>query len=247
MRRVLFFGTIVLIVNSCGVLRPKPTSDIKVKNAKDLIEQIQTTQPSWNTLDMRGSVTALQGDASQRITTSIRIRTNELIWVNAAIIVPVGRAKIDKTGVSFYEQIGKTFFEGDFSAIEDALGFLLNYAQIENSLRAAPLFETPKRRVQFAVIKNGYTLKSRQGNLRLSNTYNQQFMMTKQLLTLGQKRLMINYSDYQQMSGQWIPMKIRYEVLSNGETVQLEFEFRKVEINTSILTPFSIPKSYIRI
>ena len=247
MRRVLFFGTIVLIVNSCGVLRPKPTSDIKVKNAKDLIEQLQTTQPSWNTLDMRGSGTALQGDASQRITTSIRIRTNELIWVNAAIIVPVGRAKIDKTGGSFYEQIGKTFFEGDFSAIEDALGFLLNYAQIENSLRAAPLFETPKRRVQFAVIKNGYTLKSRQGNLRLSNTYNQQFMMTKQLLILGQKRLRINYSDYQQMSGQWIPMKIRYEGQSNGETAELDFEFRKAEINTSIRTPFAIPKSYTHI
>lgn len=247
MRRVLFFGTIVLIVNSCGVLRPKPTSDIKVANAKDLIEQIQTTQPSWNTLDMRGSVTALQGDASQRITTSIRIRTNELIWVNAAIIVPVGRAKIDKKGVSFYEQIGKTFFEGDFSAIEDALGFLLNYAQIENSLRAAPLFETPKRRVQFAVIKNGYTLKSRQGNLRLSNTYNQQFMMTKQLLSLGQKRLVIHYSDYQQISGQWIPMKIRYEGQSNGETVELDFEFRKAEINTSIRTPFAIPKSYTHI
>lgn len=247
MRRVLFFGTIVLIVNSCGVLRPKPTSDIKVANVKDLIEQIQTTQPSWNTIDMRGSVTALQGDASQRITTSIRIRTNELIWVNAAIIVPVGRAKIDKTGVSFYEQIGKTFFEGDFSAIEDALGFLLNYAQIENSLRAAPLFETPKRRVQFAVIKNGYILKSRQGNLRLSNTYNQQFMMTKQLLSLGQKRLVIHYSDYQQISGQWIPMKIRYEGQSNGETAELDFEFRKAEINTSIRTPFAIPKSYTHI
>ncbi|MEC7659507.1 MAG: DUF4292 domain-containing protein, partial [Bacteroidota bacterium] len=142
MRRVLFLGMIALTVNSCGVLRPKPTSDIKVTNAKDLIEQIQTTQPSWNTLDMRGSVTALQGDASQRISTSIRIRANELIWVNAAMIVPVGRAKIDKTGVSFYEQIGKTFFEGDFSAIEDALGFSLNYAQIENSLRAVPLFES---------------------------------------------------------------------------------------------------------
>ena len=104
MRRVLFLGMITLTVNSCGVLRPKPTSDIKVTNAKDLIEQIQTTQSSWNTLDMRGSVTALQGDASQRISTSIRIRANELIWVNAAMIVPVGRAKIDKTGVSFYEQ-----------------------------------------------------------------------------------------------------------------------------------------------
>ena len=247
MRRVLFLGMIALTVNSCGVLRPKPTSDIKVTNAKDLIEQIQTIQPSWNTLVMRGSVTALQGDASQRITTSIRIRANELIWVNATMIVPVGRAKIDKTGVSFYEQIGKTFFEGDFSAIEDALGFSLNYAQIENSLRAVPLFETPKRRVRFAVIKDGYILKSRQGNLRLSNTYNQQFMMTKQLLALGQKRLVIHYSDYQQMSSQWIPMKIRYEGQSKGETAQLEFEFRKAEINTSIRTPFSIPKSYTRI
>ncbi|MDC3079478.1 DUF4292 domain-containing protein [Flavobacteriaceae bacterium] len=247
MRSVLFLGMIALTVNSCGVLRPKPTSDIKVTTAKDLNEQIQTTQPSWNTLGMRGLVTALQGDASQRISISIRIRANELIWVNAAVIVPVGRAKIDKKGVSFYEQIGKTFFEGDFSTIEDALGFSLNYAQIENSLRAVPLFETPKRRVRFAVIKDGYILKSRLGNLRLSNTYNQQFIMTQQLLTLGQKQLVIHYSDYQQISGQWIPMKIRYEGQSKGEIAQLRFEFRKVEVNTSIRTPFSIPKSYTRI
>ena len=247
MRGVLFLGMIALTVNSCGVLRPKPTSDIKVTNGKDLIEQIQTTQPSWNTLDIRGSVTAHKGDASQRISTSIRIRANELIWVNAAMIVPVGRLKIDKTGVSFYEQIGKTFFQEDFSAIEDALGFSLNYAQIENSLRAVPLFEAPKRRSWLAVIKDGYILKSRKGNLRLSNIYNKQFMMTKQLLTLGQKRLVIYYSDYQQMTGQWIPMKIRYEIQSNVEKAQLEFEFRKAEINTSIRTPFSIPKSYTRI
>ena len=42
-------------------------------------------------------------------------------------------------------------------------------------------------------------------------------------------------------------MKIRYEGQSNGETVELDFEFRKAEINTSIRTPFAIPKSYTHI
>jgi len=238
---------IILIINGCGVLRPKPTSTISVSNSKELLKQTQRTQPTWETLDLRGSVTARQGDISQRITTTVRISANELIWLNAAVIVPLGRAKIDQSGVAFYEQIGKTFFEGDFSAIEKTLGLALDYTQIENSLRGVPVIATTARKARFASIKDGYVLKSRQGNLRLSNTYNQQFLMTKQLLTLGKQRLVIHYDDYQQISGQWIPMQISYEGQAKGETVQLEFAFRKAEINSEIRTPFSIPKSYTRL
>ena len=247
MRRALFFGMILLIINSCGVLQPKPTSTLSVANTKELLEQTQLTQPTWETLDLRGSLTARQGDISQRITTTIRISANKLIWLNAAVIVPLGRVKIDQNGVAFYEQIGKTFFEGDFSAIEKMLGLALGYTQIENSLRGVPVIATTARKARFASIKDGYVLKSRQGNLRLSNTYNQQFLMTKQLLTLGQQRLVIHYDDYQQISGQWIPMQISYEGQAKGETVYLEFAFRKAEINSEIRTPFSIPKSYTRL
>jgi len=247
MHRALFFAMIILIINGCGVLRPKPTSTISVSNSKELLKQTQRTQPTWETLDLRGSVTARQGDISQRITTTVRISANELIWLNAAVIVPLGRAKIDQSGVAFYEQIGKTFFEGDFSAIEKTLGLALDYTQIENSLRGVPVIATTARKARFASIKDGYVLKSRQGNLRLSNTYNQQFLMTKQLLTLGKQRLVIHYDDYQQISGQWIPMQISYEGQAKGETVQLEFAFRKAEINSEIRTPFSIPKSYTRL
>jgi len=247
MYRALFFGMILLIINGCGVLRPKPTSTISVSNSKELLKQTQRTQPTWETLDLRGSLTARQGDISQRITTTVRISANELIWLNAAVIVPLGRAKIDQSGVAFYEQIGKAFFEGDFSAIEKTLGLALDYTQIENSLRGVPVIVTTARKARFAIIKDGYVLKSRQGNLRLSNTYNQQFLMTKQLLTLGKQRLVIHYDDYQQISGQWIPMQISYEGQAKGETVQLEFAFRKAEINSEIRTPFSIPKSYTRL
>lgn len=247
MHRALFFGMILLIINGCGVLRPKPTSTISVSNSKELLKQTQRTQPTWETLNLRGSLTARQEDISQRITTTVRISANELIWLNAAVIVPLGRAKIDQSGVAFYEQIGKTFFEGDFSAIEKTLGLALDYTQIENSLRGVPVIATTARKARFASIKDGYVLKSRQGNLRLSNTYNQQFLMTKQLLTLGKQRLVIHYDDYQQISGQWIPMQISYEGQAKGETVQLEFAFRKAEINSEIRTPFSIPKSYTRL
>ena len=247
MHRALFFGMILLIINGCGVLRPKLTSTISVSNSKELLKQTQRTQPTWETLDLRGSLTARQGDISQRITITVRISANELIWLNAAVIVPLGRAKIDQSGVAFYEQIGKTFFEGDFSAIEKTLGLTLDYTQIENSLRGVPVIATTARKARFASIKDGYVLKSRQGNLRLSNTYNQQFLMTKQLLTLGKQRLVIHYDDYQQISGQWIPMQISYEGQAKGETVQLEFAFRKAEINSEIRTPFSIPKSYTRL
>ena len=89
-------------------------------------------------MDLRGSLTARQGDISQRITTTVRISANELIWLNAAVIVPLGRAKIDQSGVAFYEQIGKTFFEGDFSAIEKTLGLTLDYTKSKTACGGFP-------------------------------------------------------------------------------------------------------------
>ena len=96
------------------------------------------------------------------------------------------------------------------------------------------------------MIKDGYILKSRQGNT-IEQHLRPAVYDDQTALTLGQKRLVIHYSEYQQISGQWIPMKIRYEGQSNGETAELDFEFRKAEINTSIRTPFAIPKSYTHI
>ncbi|GIR81326.1 MAG: hypothetical protein CM15mP83_0520 [Flavobacteriaceae bacterium] len=57
---------------------------------------------------MRGSVTALQGDASQRIRLSIRIR-KRIDLGQAAMIVPVGRAKSIRQGF-FLRTNRKNFF-----------------------------------------------------------------------------------------------------------------------------------------
>ena len=114
MRRALFFGMILLIINSCGVLRPKPTSTISVSNSKELLKQTQRTQPTWETLDLRGSLTARQGDISQRITITVRISANELIWLNAAVIVPLGRAKLTKVELPFTNKLEKPFLKGTF-------------------------------------------------------------------------------------------------------------------------------------
>ena len=138
MRRALFFGMILLIINSCGVLRPKPTSTLSVSNSKELLKQTQLTQPTWETLDLRGSLTARQGDISQRITTTIRISANELIWLNAAAIVPLGRAKIDQNGVAFYEQIGKTFLKVTFRQSKKRLVSRLTIPKLKTACGGFP-------------------------------------------------------------------------------------------------------------
>lgn len=246
MQRILFLGAVLLSIAGCGTIRPKAET-VEVKNTKELLLRSNMLWPKLKTVQLRGSLTAKQGKTNQRITTTLRIASEEFIWINASMIVPLGRAKIDKTGVAFYEQIGETYFEGDFSAIKQALGLTLAYEEIENSLLGIPLYPTALRRARLRKNNEGYVLTARQGNKRLSCTLNAQFFLVSQTLSVGGEQLVIRYGDYKKIAGQWIPMQVRYMGEAKGQAVELSFEFRKAELDNALRVPFNIPKSYTRL
>ena len=47
----------------------------------------------------------------------LRIKSDEIIWLSATMLVPIAKVIILKDKFRFYEKFQKTFFDGDISAI----------------------------------------------------------------------------------------------------------------------------------
>jgi hypothetical protein len=54
----------------------------------------------------------------------------------------------------------------------------------------------------------------------------------------------MQFSDYQDVNGNRIPMKRALNVVNGGEMYYLDMDFNKAEFNQPIDFPFSIPKNY---
>jgi len=241
MKRLWFIA--ILLLGACKSF--KTDFDKTIANSTpELLANAQSAQSSWKTLNLRGAVMANFENSSQRISTNIRIESQKQIWINASMIVPIGRAKIDTSGVAFYEVLGKSYYQGDFSAIQKILGVNLGYQALENSLLGRPFLPELLPNARLTKNKLGYQLKVRQGKLEFVCRYNQDFLLQYQHVYIGKQQLEVNYSDYQKKSNHWLPMKVNFQSQSRLNQSSLEFDFRNAVVDPPLRFPFQIPKNF---
>ena len=243
MKRLWYVGTMLFLVGACKSFKTD-FGNTTANTTSELLVNTQAAQSSWTTLNLRGAVMANFEDSSQRISTNIRIESQKQIWINASMIVPIGRAKIDTSGVAFYEVLGKSYYQGDFSAIQKILGVNLGYQALENGLLGRPFLPELLLNARLTKNKSGYQLKVRQGKLEFVCRYNQDFLLHHQHMYIGKQQLEVNYSDYQKKSNHWLPMKVNFQAQSRLNQSSLEFNFRNAVIDPPLRFPFQIPKNF---
>src|SRR5690606_14237698 len=81
-------------------------------------------------------------DRSQSITVSLRMEKDKIIWVKASILgITIAKVLITPDSVGYYETIGKTYFEGDFTLLGEWLGTPINFQQAQNLLLGQSIFD----------------------------------------------------------------------------------------------------------
>lgn len=241
MRRLWFVG--LLLLGACKPLKTD-TGATTANSTTELLGKADATHVPWNTLNFRGHVVAQTGDTRQRISTNIRIQSQKQIWINASMIVPLGRAKIDTTGVSFYETIGKSYFQGDFTAIEKLLGIRLGYQALENGLLGRPLLPELLANARLNKRDGGYLLKARRGKLEFVCKYGTDFLLQQQQLRIGKQELVVSYSNHQKTANLWLPMQVNFKAQSPQQEASLSFGFRNAVVDAPLRFPFQIPKDF---
>lgn len=249
MNKPLLLALFTLLFVSCKGTKNVTGSaeDLTVKN---IVKSHDAASPQFNTLAARVYVVYEDEKKQQSITVSLRMEKDKVIWMKASLIgITLAKAKITPERVSYYETVGGTYFDGDFSLLSEWLGTEIDFKKAQSILLGQSIFP----------IENGQYTSTIQGANYKLQPKTQPFNFIHSLLLLSsnfkiasetlsqpseERILTIRYDDYQVIEGGLYPSEIHVTASEKESTTKIDLTYRKIEPNVSINFPFTIPDGY---
>lgn len=243
-----FLLIFLLILASCG--GTKNITNIENASAKEIISAHKAAAPNFKTLAGRVQLVYETEEKMQSITVSLRMEKNKNIWIKASVLgITIAKALITPTSVSYYETIGKTYFEGDFALLGEWLGTPINFQQAQNLLLGQSIFTLHPSDYKSEIFQNKFKIQPKEqpqdfihslfldpGNFKISS---------ETLAQPSEGRLLnIRYGDYQKIEDQYYPSSILINTSENQEATRIEINYKKIDLDADVNFPFNIPQGY---
>ncbi len=241
---------IVLLAWLTGCGSAKVVSDgtiDKRMTVKTVIRNHITGAAHFRTLNGRLGIDYSDGENSQSVTVTLRMKRNEVIWLSA----PLGVIKvyITPTRVSFYNKLQNEYFDGDFSYVSHLLGSDIDFEKLQNLLLGQAVVDLRDQRYDLGFNEASYELKP-SASLDLYKLFFEveprTFRLASQQLSQPQeKRLMeVRYSSYQQVQGQIVPDQVHIAAIDRDERITIGINYKQVELNRNLSFPYKIPNGF---
>lgn len=243
---VLLFVTIIL--SSCGARRE--AVEIEDAALSKVVNSHYSTEPEFNTLTSRMRLNYTDEERSQSVTVSFRMQKDSTIWISAQVLgIPLAKALITRERVSYYEKIGKTYFDGDYSLLSKWLGTPLDYDKLQNLLLGQAVYDLREGRYKLTESTRGYQLVPDNGFEAVKRMFlldPSTFRTSAQQLSQERENrsVTITYPKFQSVSGRILPEEIRIVANEAGSGTQIEITYRSVSFNDPVSFPFDIPSGY---
>ena len=224
-----------LVAESVATKPVAATSIAKAQN--DLIKSFSTTS-------IRGHARYDDGRNTQNVSLDIRMKKDEIISTSVRVLgITMAKVQVTSQGVQYYEKIDNTFFEGNFSALQQWLGLPLNYLHLQRLLLGQPIEP---------VKTNGTTLVQNDLHNLLQNSElgqlhyafeGKQFLLKEQRIldVINQRSLTVSYLSFQNTAVGILPKNIEIRASQNGENISIRMEYQQMNFNEDLSFPYKVP------
>lgn len=219
-------------------------SDLKPQR---IIENHYDNDLDFKTMSGRVKIDYSDGESSQGVTVSLRVKKDEIIWLSAPLSVV--KIMITPDRVQFYNKLNNTYFDGDFSYLEELLGTELDFQMVQNLLLGQAILNLKDQKYYAATVSDQYQLKP----VRQSNAYKTLFLLEPSnfKMTLQQisqpsalRMLSIMYKNYQKVYGKVLPNQIEIKAVDKEHSNQIDIEYNNIVFDRELNFPFSIPSGF---
>ncbi len=241
------FGVLFALV-SCGSARVLADGDVDESlSIRSVIRKHEAAVVDFNTLSGRLGIDYSDGEDEQRVTVSLRMKRNEVIWLSA----PLGVIKVLITPerVSFYNKLNNEYFDGDFSYVNQLLGSEIDFEKLQNLLLGQSVVSLQGRSYDLQYAQDSYELKPKPSidlyKLFLKIEPKNFRLASQQLAEPSQKRLMeVRYASYQEVQGELLPDRVHIAAINQEDRVTIGITFKQVELNKELRFPYKIPSGF---
>lgn len=180
---------------------------------------------------------------------SCRMIKDTAIWISINKLgFPLGKLYITQEKASFYEVIGKSYFDGDFRLISDLTGIEFDFQMLQNLILGNALVDLRNEKLELSLEEDNYLLVPKNKNhnfeavFRIDPVY---FKINKESFILDpDKGLEIVYKDYRNKQNVWLPGSLFLQTRKKNKNISLEINFKEIEFVEHLNFPFKIPEGY---
>ena len=253
MKRFLAIILLVFLVSckskSVAVEAAKTTTRM---SANKIIQNYNNNKLEFSTLYIKSNVEYADDKRSQNVTAEIKIKKDQQILVSVRFLgITMAKASITPTSVSYYEKMGGTYFEGDFSTLSQWLGTDLDYNKIQNMLLGRAIDDLEKGKYTESFVDQIYRLDDASSAAIKKSFYfdANTFMINKQeiIQTTEGRMIQVAYSDNRVYKEAALPSKVLINTIQKKGKSQINLEYNSITFNEELSFPYSVPNGYKRI
>ena len=253
MKNIISLTLILLLMISCKS-KVVMTESIatKIIESDKIINSQNNNKFEFSTLYIRANAKYEDEKNSQSVSADIRIKKDEKILVIIRFIgITMAKSLITPTTVRYYDVLGKKYFEGDYISLSQWLGTDLDFNKVQNLLIGQALDNLNDSKYETTIIDKLYKLEDTKETDTKKAFYfeAENFLLKKQEFNqpLQERKLQINYPEYQKLSDKIVPLIFSIEANQKKGKTNIDIDYKNVTFNEEFSFPYSVPEGYERI
>jgi hypothetical protein len=205
-------------------------------------------ETNFKTLNIKANAKYEDPSQSHSLNADIRIKKNEIIWINIKILgFPIAKALITPAKVSYYEKINNTYFEGDFSMLSNWLGTDLDFQKVQNLLLGKSIDDLLKGNWISGINDKLFKLSQVQTTDISKEFYFEaaNFLLKKETITQASQNraLEIQYPSYKEVERIFLPNEINIKAVQKDK-ISIAIEYKNTTFNENLNYSYAIPSDY---
>ena len=243
--------TLISCKSKSGVVMTAPKENKNTTST--VIEKLYQNKNDFSTLYIKSSANYADEKMSQNVTAEIKIKKDEQILVSVRFMgITMAKALITPEGVSYYEKINGSYFEGDFKGLSQWLGTDLDYSKIQNLLVGQAIDDLTKGKYKETLEPDQkYKLEdlSKENTQKFFFIDALKFVLQKQEIAQAKegRSIEVAYGNFEQHTNVALPSNVQIVALQPKGKTEIKLNYNTITVNEALSFPYSVPSGYKRI
>ena len=250
-QRGILLLLLVTLITGCKVKKNMidDAAIAKETSAKKVARKHLAATIDKNTIQSKYKVNFKNQKSKQSLTVTLQIEKDKVIYLKGSKLITVFKARISPNSVEYYSPVGKNYFVGDFSMVEDLLGVSVNFNQLQNLFLGQAIQNLKEEKQDLFIKDNRYHLapKIQSDLFQLFFTINPSHYKLDNQYVIDMKtntRMDVEYPSYQLVEDEVYPTKIVVKSKTERSATQIDLSLRSVDFNKPLQMTFRIPSGY---
>lgn len=267
--QIITFIIVLTAISSCTTARKAIRAPLKERGDEFLIQALKEHELEFQQFSAKFNVIYQIDNERTSVSGNLRIERDNIIWISVspALGLEAVRFMLTPDSIKYINRLKSTYLVNDFRYINQLLNKTLDFDMAQafllgndfslyesNKFKASidnqeyRLSTIDRRKIRRFVRRNEEDISIPIQSIWLNPD---NFKISKVLLKEAERdsrKFLANYSEFEEISGQLIPSKMDFVVETDKQTIQIQIQLSKIQLNQTDQTyPFRIPDKYSKI